>query len=358
MQNGEVTLKEGRATVTGSLAEPGFLQCKAGYKTDKDKDKGSVRGIGSAAIDPQLIKPSLPVPDDFDAFWAGKRKLLAAVPVNATMKAVTPAPPGIDLFDVQADAIGDKPMRGLYARPTGAKPKSLPAIITLEGAGVYATRREPWLLAMAKEGFLSLEINAHGLPNDQPAAFYLALERGDLKDYEMMGRNSRETCYFLNMYLRAQRAVDFLTSQPEWDGKILISNGTSQGGAQAIFLAATEPRVTFLMAAVPAMCDHSGMVAGRVPGWPRLVPFAADGKPDPAVLETSRYFDSVNFCSRLRVPCLFAVGFLDQVSPPTTIYAAYNSVPSEKEIYPSPLSPHRLDPVMWPEIKRRLLLHK
>ncbi len=39
------------------------------------------------------------------------------------------------------------------------------------------------------------------------------------------------------MFLRMERAIDFLASQPEWDGRILIVTGSSQGGGQAIVAA-------------------------------------------------------------------------------------------------------------------------
>jgi hypothetical protein len=47
-------------------------------------------------------------------------------------------------------------------------------------------------------------------------------------------------------------------------------------------------RVTFFAAGVPAGCDHSGMVAGCIAGWPKIVPVVA-GKPDAAALEATRY---------------------------------------------------------------------
>ena len=354
LQQGIAAVKDGSATVTGRLLEPGFLQCKAAFKTGE----GNITGLGAAAVDPLEIHASLPPPDDFDAFWAAQKDRLRKIPLNAKMTPVPKSKPGIDLFDVQADAVGNQPMRGFYARPAGARPGSLPAIITLEGAGVYGTRLEPWLMGWAKDGFLSLELNAHGLPNNQPAEYYLGLEKGALKDYPFMGRTSRDTFYFLNMYLRDLRGLDFLTSQPEWDGRVLIASGASQGAAQAIFLAAEDSRVTFLAAVVPAMCDHSGMVVGRIAGWPKLVPTAADGKPDPAVLQTSRYFDSMNFATRLRIPAFFVAGFIDQVAPPTSVYAAYNNITSEKEIYPAVLSPHKVGPEVWEEFRRRILLRK
>lgn len=352
MPHGTAVVKAGRATVTGRLDEPGFLQCKIKL----DTPDGPARGVGAAAVEPLAIKPSLPVPGDFDAFWAAKKKALAAMPLNARL---TPAPntiAGIELFDVQADALGDRPMNGYYARPKNAAPKSSPAILILEGAGVYGTRLElprQW----AADGYLALEINAHGLPNGRPAEYYNALERDSLKNYQYAGRESRETSYFLNMYLRALRGADFLATQPEWNGRVLVSYGASQGAAQAIFVAANDPRVSFLAAMVPAMCDHSGMVAGRVPGWPRLVPMT-DGKPDPAILETSRYFDSVNFATRVHAPSFFVAGFIDMITPPTSVYAAYNNLPGEKGMHPAIHSPHKIEPAIWEIVRQQVLLRK
>ena len=351
---GTAPLKDGKTRITGRLSEPGFLKCKAVFKTET----GSARNLGAAAIDPLLLRPSLPVPTDFDAFWAAKKQELAAIPMNAKMTPMPARQAGIELFDVEANAVGDRPMRGYYARPAHAGPKSLPAIITFEGAGVYSTRLEPWLVSWAQSGFISLEVNAHGLPNGKEPAYYQALERGDLKDYPFFGRESRDTSYFLHMYLRDLRGIDFLASQPEWDGRVLISSGLSQGAAQAIFAAAEDRRVTFLSAGVPAMCDHSAMLAGRVPGWPKLVPNGADGKPAADVLEASRYFDSVNFASRVRVPAFFIIGYIDQTAPPTSSYVAYNSIPGEKEIYPAIHSPHRLDDTILEVIRQRILARK
>ena len=56
LQQGKITLKDGAGTVTGSLGEPGFLQCQV---TFKDGATAYVATAG-AGIDPLLIKPSMP----------------------------------------------------------------------------------------------------------------------------------------------------------------------------------------------------------------------------------------------------------------------------------------------------------
>ena len=90
--------------------------------------------------------------------------------------------------------------------------------------------------------------------------------------------------------------------------------------------------MTAFYAGVPALCDHSGNVAGRVAGWPKIVPPAADGKPDAKVLEAARYIDAMNFATRTKAEGLVSVGFIDATCPPTSIYATYNNLPGRKEM--------------------------
>ena len=50
------------------------------------------------------------------------------------------------------------------------------------------------------------------------------------------------------------------------------------------------------------------------------------------VFETLSYFDGVNFAARASAPALFSVGLMDQVCPPSTVFAAHNHYGGEKEI--------------------------
>ncbi|MER3443975.1 MAG: acetylxylan esterase, partial [Meiothermus sp.] len=50
------------------------------------------------------------------------------------------------------------------------------------------------------------------------------------------------------------------------------------------------------------------------------------------VFATLAYFDGVNFAARATAPALFSVGLMDDVCPPSTVYAAYNHYAGPKEI--------------------------
>ncbi len=338
LTHGTVRLADGRATVTGTLDEPGFLQCRAVFRGTNQPARTAVAG---AAIDPLEIPPSLPVPADFDDFWAAQKTKLAAVPVNARLNPVTSPATNVECFDLQADSLG-APVSGYYARPMRAARRSLPAILTVHGAGVRSSSLSG-AAGWAGKGMLALDINAHGLPNGQPESFYTGLAQGELKEYRTRGRESRETIYFLGMFVRLVRAIDFLAAQPEWNGKTLIVHGSSQGGAQSIVAAGLDPRVSYFAAGVPAMCDHTGVAVGRVNGWPK---FLANPPEAPAsdVLDAVRYYDVMNFATRVRCPGIVTVGFIDTTCPPTSVYAAYNALAGPKQIFNDPPSTHTVSP--------------
>jgi cephalosporin-C deacetylase len=335
--SGKVRLVNGTATITGKLDEPGFLLCRATFTSAA---KRAYTGLGGAGVDPLKIKPSLPVPDDFDAFWAAQKKQLAAVPVNARLTPVPSPVSDVTVFDLQADAIG-APVSGYFAKPTNVKPKSLPIILTVHGAGVRNSSLGG-AVGWAKQGFLALDINAHGLPNGKPDKFYSDLAAGELRDYRTRGRESRDTVYFRGMFLRLVRALDFLCAQPEWDGKTVVVYGSSQGGYQAIVAAGLDARVTFLAAGVPAGCDHTGFKAERINGWPK---FIATGEQPPAnIIEAVRYYDAMNFATRAKAGAVVTVGFIDTTCPPSSVYAAYNNLPGKKSIHTDPDAGHTSTP--------------
>ncbi len=333
---GEGTVSIGdQTTVTSTLNKPGFVRLQVDYTTD---DKKTVSAVAAAGFDPLQIPPSLEVPDDFDSFWAEQKRELAKLPINARLTSVASSIPSIECFDVQADCTAGKPISGYFARPKDAKPRSLPAVMLVHGAGVRSSNLNG-AMAQAAQGRLALDMNAHGIPNGKPAEFYDALSKGELANYRAIGRESRETVYFRGMLIRLVRGLDFLCSQNEWDGRILLVMGGSQGGGQAIAAAGLDPRVSAFYAGVPALCDHSGNVVDRIAGWPKIVPLV-DGKPAARELQTARYVDGLNFATRTKADAIVTVGFIDAVCPPTAVYATYNNLRGHKRMVTGVLNGH------------------
>lgn len=355
-ENGSAKLVGGKAKARGTLTEPGFLLCRASFR--ETPQSAPITALGGAGIAALEIKPSLPVPDDFEAFWTAQKQKLAAVPAKATLTPDPASTETLEVFDAQVECLG-APVSGYFARPKGAAAKSRPAILTVHGAGVVSGNRSG-AMRWGNEGALAMDINAHGIPNGKPAEFYKALAEGELKDYRSRGISDRETNYFLGMFLRLVRAIDFLTAQPEWNGRDLIVYGSSQGGFQAFAAAGIDERVSAICAGVPAGSDHTGVAVGRVNGWPKFIPSLPVTVPNPTVLESVRYFDNVNFAARTHAKeAIVTVGFIDTTCPPTGVYAAYNALPIRKEIFNDVKAGHTNTPEAsraMSEFARRIIL--
>ena len=355
LAKGNGTLEGGKGiTVTGKLDGPGFLRLTATF-TGPDQKK--VTAYGAAGIAPEKLKPSLPVPDDFEAFWKKQKETLAEVPVTFEL---TPASSQIDTVEVWDAQIAceknGKPVSGYYAKPKDAAPKSCPAVLWVHGAGVRSSSPGAAVNG-ARDGFLSMDINAHGIPNGKPKEFYAELSRGELKNYRTAGNTSRDTIYFRGMFVRLVRSIDFLTSRPEWDGKVMAVIGHSQGGLQAIVAGGLDERVTFIGSGVPAGCDHTGMKADRISGWPKIVPVDPKDGPLAEAVTASRYIDAVNFATRYDRQAIVSVGFIDRVCPPTSVYAAYNALRGKKEMVVRPAMGHAAPNDVKEEFRAALLKH-
>lgn len=336
LPQGSLALSKEPTVVRVKGRKPEFLRCQVTFTPAEGKPVKAVAGIG---FSPEKIGLSLPVPDDFDEFWDAQKRELAKVPVDPKLTAVEYDDASIQCFDVQVPCLGGAPVSGYFGKPKNAEAKSLPAILWVHGAGVRSSSLGNAIKG-ARAGMLSMDINAHGLPNGKPAQFYADQNAGPLNNYRHAGRESRDTIYFRGMYLRLVRAIDFLTQQPEWDGKHVVVIGHSQGGGQSLAAGGIDSRVTLIAPGVPAICDHSGNAAGRVNGWPKLVPNGDDGKPDPQILQAARYVDAVNFAARCKADAIMSVGFIDVTCPPSSCYAAYNALQGEKSVLNRPAMGH------------------
>ena len=331
--------KDGKFSVSGTLNEPGFLKCKMLVSVPSgDGKKKTVDMLAGAAFDPLEIKPSLPAPDDFDAYWDRQKEILAAIPMNISMKRVEPTVKGVEAFDVQADTFNGK-LSAYIAYPKNAAPGSLPALVNTQGAGVRSSGLHA-VCNWAKRGFIALNFNAHGLPNGKPKEYYDNLAKGELKDYPIKNCHDRDTIFFRTLYMRLMRAMDVITSQPQWDGKNLMVCGGSQGGGQALAAGGLNGKVTVVAAMFPAICDHSGAVVGRTTGWPHFTRLDAAGNYDKKAVEAARYIDAVNFAPRIKGKVVFMINYADNVCEPTSCYAAYNSIKTPKRLFINEESRH------------------
>ncbi len=320
LETGTLDFSKGPATVDVAVHEPMMVSVEV---TVPGFEAASVARLG-AAVAPSQLAPSVPRPADFDAFWDGKLKALAAVPIEPVLTPVDSGHPDVELFTVALPSLGST-ARGYLARPK--RPGPHPALVILQWAGVYKLTPKA-SIDRAAEGWLTLNLSSHDMPLDADRDSAVPRRYGDV------GALDRETSYFLPMYLRDVRGVDYVASRPDWDGRTLALMGTSMGGQQSLATAGLHPKVTAVLVNEPAGADSNGDRHGRRAGYPNW-----DAEV-PRIMQTARYFDVVNFAPRITAPAIVTVGFIDTTTPPVGILIAFNQIAGPKELIPMIESDH------------------
>lgn len=329
---GVLDVSAGSARIETALHEPGMVlvevdadapAANAAGDAAADKKNPKHEALLGAAVAPTQIKPAAPRPADFDAFWAGKLAELKKIPVNPVLTPVPGEHPGVELSKFKLESVGGH-VQGYLARPMW--PGKKPALVILQWAGVYKLPQQiP--VSMAEQGWLTVNVDSHDIDPESG--------EGVSTEYGKIGDKDRETSYFLNMYLRDTRALDYVQSLPDWDGKTIVLMGTSMGGQQSLVTAGLNPeRVTAVVVNEPAGADTNGSLHGRKAGYPYW------NWEDPAAMKTALYFDPVNFAPRIKAATLIGVGFLDDAATPVGLWTVYNELTGPKEIVPMVESAH------------------
>ncbi len=318
---------EGATVEGGTMRRPGFLRCIASI----EHEGRSYRGLATAGFQPGEIRPTTEDPADFDSFWAGAKAALAKIPLDARL---TPLPDygtsTVEVYHVNLQNIGESAPSRLYGILCQPRAEGkYPAVLSVPGAGVRPYRG---LVELAEKGLITFQIGIHGLPVNLDPAVYESLRVGALAGYPGFGLDSRTRYYYYRVFLGCVRANDFIVGLPKWDGGNLLVTGGSQGGALSIVTAGLDPRVKGLAAYYPALSDVTGYLNGRAGGWPHI--FRSEQDPTLRMkekVETSRYYDVVNFARRVRVPGLYTWGFNDETCPPTSMYCRVQRHPGTQE---------------------------
>ena len=341
----------GEATIVmGTMQQPGFLACQYEFRTADGK---TWKDLVKVAYAPEQIKTLTPLPADFNQFWQTALKEARKVPFEAEYRDIPDATNDRFVTKLVRLRVGkNKWMQGYLTMPKPALasgssasqegqaplPAKYPVVLCPPGAGSQKISPSDYF---PKEGCIYMKIEIHD--NDQmlPDDAYNQMRQEKCDGYMRRGMASRDTYYYKEVYVGCARALDFLCSLPEWDGKNAIVTGGSQGGALTIVTAALNEKTTMCAPFYPALCDLTGFLHRRAGGWPKFFSgFYNDGKtdiPNEQAVETLQYFDVVNFARLLKVPTFMSWGYNDDTCSPTSVWAAWNEIqaPKEKDITPS-----------------------
>lgn len=288
----------------------------------------------------EMYRPARDEPADFDAFWQSTLATARAHPINASFERVDSGMRLVDAYDVTFNGYGGQPIKGWLNVPRGI-PGPLPCVVEFIGYGGGRGFSIDWL-GWPNAGYAHLVMDTRGQGS--------VWRKGDTPDPELEGGNpqipgfmtrgilSNQTYYYRRVFTDAVRAVETAMAFDGVDASRIAVAGTSQGGGISIAVAALEPRVAALMPNVPFLC-HFRRATGITDSAPysEIVAYLKTHRDQvQTVFETLSYFDGLNFAARSHAPALYSVGLMDDICPPSTVYAAWNhhAGPRQISVYP------------------------
>jgi cephalosporin-C deacetylase len=274
-------------------------------------------------------------PEDFQEFWDSTLREERSRPVAATFEPVENHLQLIDTFDVTFAGYGGAPIKAWLHLPANLPAgASLPAVVQYAGySGGRGLVNQDTRWAQAGYAHLLMDTRGQGYggiagdtADPHPSAGEVAYA-GQMT----RGIGSKETYYYRRVFVDAFRAVEAVQAHPSVDPSRIILSGGSQGGGMTLAVAGLAPgRLSGIVAALPDVpflqdFPRSVDLASRGP-YPEVAAFLGRHRHREAqALEVLNYFDGVHLGKYAQVPALFSVALMDDICPPSTVFAAFNA---------------------------------
>jgi cephalosporin-C deacetylase len=280
-----------------------------------------------------------PRPVDMEEYWekalAEMRALDPAVElVPHALKA-----PFAECFDLYFTGVGGARVHAKYLRPRNSR-EPHPAVLMFHG---YSGSSGDWAdkLNYVAQGFSVAALDCRGQAG-------LSEDVGGVCGNTLRGHiirglaDSPEKLLFRQIYLDCAQLAAIVMSMPEVDAGRVGATGGSQGGGLTLACAALEPRIKRAAPVFPFLCDYQRIweMDLAANAYEELRNYFRHFDPrhehTEEIFTRLGYIDNQHLAHRIQADVLMAVGLMDTICPPSTQFAAYNKIRSQKEllIYP------------------------
>ena len=280
-------------------------------------------------------RPDVQEPPDFDEFWRREIDDARSHDIDAQFTLAETAVRHARVFDVTFAGHGGDPIKAWLLIPHESVPNET---VIVEYTGYGGGRGNPldWL-RWSSAGYPHFIMDTRG-----QGGTWRGAETSDLGDrgqpstpgFLTRGVGDPRAYYYTRLFVDAARAVDATRRHPDLGGLPIVTTGVSQGGGLALAAAhlaegvsATLPDVPFLAYPRRAAEITASMPYGELAQYCRVRQNEVE-----QVFRTISYIDVVNHAKRCAVAALFSVGLLDDVTPPSTVFAAFNHYAGPKDI--------------------------
>ena len=284
-------------------------------------------------------------PVDLDSFWAQTLHEARRHDLAATFTPVATPLRLVQVEDVSFAGFDGQPVKAWLTLPAHSRPADrLPVVVEYIGyGGGRSLPTVPSLYALA--GFAHLKMDTRGQgstwsPGHTPDGG--ADGAPQIPGFMTRGVLDPKTYYYRRLITDAVRAVEAARSHPAVDPDRVAVTGRSQGGGLTIAAAALADGIVAAAPDVPFLCDiERATTLTDADPYAELARYCRTHRDQvERVFATLGHVDGVHLAARATAPALFGVALMDDICPPSTVYAAYQSWAGSKRIVEYPYNGH------------------
>ncbi len=280
-----------------------------------------------------------PCPADFDLFWDESLKELSEIDPNASFEPFVFPSKIADCYELTFTSTKGARIYAKFAKPKNIDGKA-PAILKFHGLSGDGGEWER-LISYVSQGFIIAAMDCRGqggksqdvggtIGTTHTTQFIRGLD-GDPKNL-----HCRDLFLDTAMLARIIMGLDCV------DETRVATMGGSQGGALAIVCAALVPSIRLCSAMYPYLSDYKrvwemDLSKGAYEGLRYYFRnFDPTHEREDEIFTKLGYIDIQNFAPRIKAKVMMATGLMDTTCPPSTQFAVYNKMETEKKhvIYP------------------------
>ncbi len=281
-----------------------------------------------------------PRPADFDEYWERALTEMKAVDPQIELVPSKFQADNVECYHLYFTGVKGARVHAKYLRPANTIAKKHRAVLQFHG---YTFDSGGWMdkLAYVAQGFSVFALDCRGQGG-------LSEDIGGVKGNTHQGHIIRgldgheDDLLFRQIFLDTAQLANIAMSMPEVDETEVYAMGGSQGGALTIACAALEPRIKRLVTVFPFLSDYKRVWQIDLGGTAYQELRTYFMRFDPRHLHEEEmftrlgYIDIQNLAGRIKGEVLMGVGLMDTTCPPSTQFAAYNKITSQKqlEVYP------------------------
>jgi len=281
-----------------------------------------------------------PCPADIDEYWERALKEMNDTEPNPEFIPSDFKIPGFLCYDLYFDGVRNSKIHCKFMRKEKIDGKA-PAVLKFHG---YSGNCGDWtsLMPLASLGYVVCAMDARGQGG-------LSEDKNPVSGNTLRGQITRglldsdiDNLYFRQVYLDTAMVARIVMGLDYVDETEVYTYGGSQGGALSIACACLVPQIKKVAALYPFLCDYKRVwkmdmdVRAYEDIRTHLRNFDPTHEKIDEFFEKLGYIDLQNLSKRIKAKVRMYTGLMDNICPPSTQFAMYNKIISEKEviIYP------------------------